>query len=208
MAYKLNEQVFHPQSIEKTNVKLADAAFHESTINALTYYAAHGYENFKNSAKFIKRIRNWFNEVNVKSADYGRRSLNERRNPIRRDTVESDVSYIAEFCSCLETCRADSDPLKDLTWQTFETAIRTCQAIIAIVMYLFDRYPELDFILLGNIVSDYLEGRFGRWRQLCGANYYNSVTQFLQAEKNIRLRSLVAIGYEKHSPTFFSCYWI
>ena len=185
MAYKLNEQVLHPQSIEKTNVKLADAAFHESTINALTYYAAHGYENFKNSAIFIKRIRNWFSQVNVKSADYGRRSLDE-----------SDVSYIAEFCSGLETWRADSDSLKDLTWKTFETAIRTCQAIIAIVMYLFDRYPELDFILLDNIVSDYLEGRFGRWRQLCGANYYNSVTQFLQAEKTIRLHSLVAIGYD------------
>ena len=52
MAYKLNEQVLHPQSTEKTNVKLADAAFHESTINALTYYAAHGYENFKDSAIF------------------------------------------------------------------------------------------------------------------------------------------------------------
>ena len=196
MAYKLNEQVLHPQSIEKTNVKLADAAFHESTINALTYYAAHGYENFKDSAIFVKRIRNWFNQVNVKSADYGRRSLDERRNPIRRDTVESDVSYIAEFCSWLETWRADSDPLKGLIWQTFETAIHTCQATIALVMYLFDRYPELDFILLGNIVRDYLEGRFGWWRQLCGANYYNSVTQFLQAEKTICLRSLVAIGYD------------
>ena len=134
--------------------------------------------------------------MNVKSADYGRRSLDERSNPIRRDTVESDVSYIAEFWSWLETWRADSDPLKGLTWQTFETAIRTCQAIIALVMYLFDRYPELDFILLGNIVSDYLEGRFGWWRQLCGANYYNSVTQFLQSEKTIRLRSLDAIGYD------------
>ena len=141
MAYKLNEQVLHPQSIKKTNVKLDDAAFHESTINALTYYAAHGYENFKDSTIFLKRIRNWFNQVNVKSADYGRRSLDERRNPIRRDTVESDVLYIAEFCSWLETWRADSDPLKGLTWQTFETSIRTCQAIIALVMYLFDRYP-------------------------------------------------------------------
>ena len=53
---------------------------------------------------------------------------------------------------------------------------------------------KVDFILLDNIVSDYLEGRFGWLRQL--RNYYNSVTRFLQAEKTIRLRSLVAIGYD------------
>ena len=82
--------------------------------------------------------------------------------------------------------------------QTFETAIRTCKGIISLMHYLFERYPYLEFILLGNIESDYLEGRFGLWRQLCGGNYYNSVTQFLQAEKTIRLRSLVSMGYKMH----------
>ena len=32
-------------------------------------------------------------------------------------------------------------------------------------------------------------------------NYYNSVTQFLQAEKTIRLRSLVSIGYNMKEKT-------
>ena len=68
--------------------------------------------------------------------------------------------------------------------------------MIALIRYLFARYSQLDFILLGNICSDYLEGRFGWYRQLCGANYYNSVTQFLQAEKTIRLRSLVNMGFD------------
>ena len=36
MAYKFNKKVLHPQTIEKTSVKLADAVFHESTKNALT----------------------------------------------------------------------------------------------------------------------------------------------------------------------------
>ena len=61
---------------------------------------------------------------------------------------------------------------------------------------MFARYSLLDFILLGNISSDYLEGRFGWYRQLCSANYYNSVTQFLQAEKTICLRSLVNMGFD------------
>ena len=41
-----------------------------------------------------------------------------------------------------------------------------------------------------------MEGRFGWLQQLCGGNYYNSVTQFPQVEKMIRLRSLVSMGYE------------
>ena len=38
-AYKLSDKVLHPMPIEKTNVNLADCLFHESTINALEYYA-------------------------------------------------------------------------------------------------------------------------------------------------------------------------
>ena len=86
--------------------------------------------------------------------------------------------------------------MKGLSKPTFECAIRSCKAILSLVPYLFERYSDLDFILLGNICSDFLEGRFGWWRQLCGVNYYNSVTQFLQAEKTICLRSLVSMGYD------------
>lgn len=50
---------------------------------------------------------------------------------------------------------------------------------------------NLDYVLLGLINSDPLEGRFGWYRQLAGTNYYLSVWQFLEAEKKIRLKSLV-----------------
>ena len=43
MAHKLSEKVINPFSIEKTNVRLADACFHESTIKALEYFGEHGY---------------------------------------------------------------------------------------------------------------------------------------------------------------------
>ena len=39
--------------------------------------------------------------------------------------------------------------------------------------------------------SDYLEGRFGWYRQLCGGgNYFNSILQFLQAETTFVLEHL------------------
>ena len=194
MAYRITEKVLHPQSIEKTSVKLADSIFHESTINALLYYSEHGYDDFVETAHFLRYIRNWFNKINVKSTDYGIRSRDDNRNPIRRESVENDVVSISEFCSW---CEAG----KGLSQQTFKAAIRTCKAMIELVKYLFTRYPNLEFILLGNISSDYLEERFGWYRQLCGAKYYNSVYQFLQAEKSIRVHSLVKMGYDMNQIT-------
>ena len=43
MAHELKDKVIHPMFIEKTNVKLADAAFHESTINTLEFYSKNGH---------------------------------------------------------------------------------------------------------------------------------------------------------------------
>ena len=43
--------------------------------------------------------------------------------------------------------------------------------------------------------SDPIERRFGWWRQLNGANYFASVSQFLTSEKSIRTRSLISKGY-------------
>ena len=87
---------------------------------------------------------------------------------------------------------------KGLSKQTFQAAKVTTLNIIHLVNYLLDA-KKLDYILLGSIQSDYLEGRFGWYRQLCGANYFNSVLQFLQAEKKIRLRSLVKLGFNMSS---------
>ena len=46
------------------------------------------------TAIFIKNVCDWFNQLNVKNADYGNHSQDVKRNPIRRETVERDLSYI------------------------------------------------------------------------------------------------------------------
>ena len=136
MTYKLTEQVLHPQAIEKTNVKLADGAFHESTLNALEYYVAHGYAYFEGTALFIKIVKDWFNQVNVKSAEYGIRSKDERRNPIKRESVKDDTSYIVIFIEWLDRWKNEYEG-NGLSRQTFETAIHTCKGIISLMHYLF-----------------------------------------------------------------------
>ena len=73
--------------------------------------------------------------------------------------------------------------------------IQTSRSFPLLVQHLLE-LKQLSYILTGNIQSDPLEKRFGRFRQLSGANYFESVKQFLDAEKSIRMRSLIkSSGY-------------
>ena len=46
-------------------------------------------------------------------------------------------------------------------------------------------------MLLGQMQSDPLEHRFGSYRRMAGSNYFISVRQIIEAEKCIRLKSLL-----------------
>ena len=53
IAHRLSEKVLHPSTIEKTNEKLADVLFHNSTINALMFYTDNGYPEFYDKANYL-----------------------------------------------------------------------------------------------------------------------------------------------------------
>lgn len=80
-----------------------------------------------------------------------------------------------------------------LSNETFTAAKQTATALPLVALYIL-QIVELSYLLLGLLQSDYLEGRFGWYRQLCGGNYFNDVLQFLQAEKKIRMSSLIKMG--------------
>lgn len=65
IAHKLNDEVLKPRSLEKTIIMIADALFHKSTLNGLECYAKNGFPYFKQTANFIKIIRNWWDTFNV-----------------------------------------------------------------------------------------------------------------------------------------------
>ena len=193
MAHKLNDKVLNPCSLEKTNIKLADAVFHESTINALIYYSKHGYPEFQGTATFLQIIRDWFNTMNVKSAYNAQQTRNKRKECFRHENRKEITDYLNKFSAWIKKWQEDPE-LKGFSKPTFSAAIQTSSAIPRLLNYLLDK-THMQFILTGHIQSDFLESRFGWYRQLCGANYYNSVLQFLQAEKTIRIRSLVKMGF-------------
>ena len=192
-AHKLNDKVLHPMPIEKTNVKLADALFHESTIAGLDHYSKHGYPEFKDTAIFLRIVRTWWNISNVK----GLHAEQRNRDPVRNAIVNFDdwqdfggLEYMQKFANWIKKWQEMKERKTGLSHETFMTVQHTSLGLIAVCLCLLDE-KGFKFVLLGFIDSDPIERRFGWYRQLCGANYFLSVRQFLEAEKKIRLQSLI-----------------
>ena len=191
-AYKLSQKILNPKSIEKTNAQLAVGCFHDSTINALRYYSTKGYPQFEGTADFLQIIRNWFSIFNVKSLYSGQKSRNPYQKPIYKSD-DDNLKFLENFIDWLSLWEKSNG--KGFSKQTFQAGKVTTLSLLHFVKALLED-PLIDYILLGLVSSDYLESRFGWFRQLCGADYFNAVLQFLQAEKKIRLRCLVKDGYD------------
>ena len=102
--------------------------------------------------------------------------------------------YFTKFSSWIKSWRSEYADF-GLTNPTFKALMQTTAAIMDLSEYLIEEDNDIGYILLGFLQQDFLEGRFGWWRQLSGGNYFCSVLQFLQAEKTIRLRNLIDDGY-------------
>ncbi len=196
MAHKLTEKVLHPMSIEKTNVKLADAFFHESTIAALEFYSNNGFPEFKQTVPFMKLIRKLWNICNVKTPSAGKHKRDKSRDPIWNGDSEN-LKFLSDFVSWLEMWKKNSQIKETLTRETLIAIEQTCKALIGLANYLIEE-KGFYYVLLGLAQSDPVEGRFGQYRQMSGANYYVSVRQVLDAEKSIRLKALA-----KYPDSFF-----
>lgn len=59
---------------------------------------------------------------------------------------------------------------------------------------MFEKY-NIDYFLLGKFQNDELEGRFGSYRQMSGANYYVSYLQLMESgERKLRFKSMVLLA--------------
>ncbi len=191
MAYKLSDKVLHPTNIEKTNVLLADSLFHESTIAALRYYTEE-FPDWRYTADFLQVVRNWWNILNVKSVFLGTRKRNKFMNPVSKED-KSNLATLELFGKWLKRWRENArltGGKRCLTEETFLATIQTSFATVEAASLLLEK-EEFSYVLLGHLQSDPIEKRFGWYRQLAGANYFVSLRPILEAEKLIRLKSLV-----------------
>ncbi|XP_047001265.1 uncharacterized protein LOC124617949 [Schistocerca americana] len=188
--HTLSARVLYPSSIHKQNVKLALKIFNDNNIVAskhATKDMPNVTEHINQTVTFLQVIVNWWKIVNVRSVFEGQRFNDPYREAIRK-TTDNQVTFLNNLCHWLKVWRV-SVPISDaLTSQTFQSLILTTESFLQIIPYLFEKY-DIDYILLGKFQSDDLEGRFGCYRQLSGANYYISYIQILENERKLRFKN-------------------
>lgn len=79
-----------------------------------------------------------------------------------------------------------------LTGETYIAWIQTLRALADLAAYLLKKH-SFEYVLLGKMQSDPLEGRFGIYRQVNGASFFISVRQALLAEKKLRVLNLLQL---------------
>ncbi|GFX45968.1 hypothetical protein TNCV_2163431 [Trichonephila clavipes] len=57
------------------------------------------------------------------------------------------------------------------------------------------------YVLTGKFQTYNLEARFGQYRQMSGANYHVTVQEILQAEKKLRIKSVLTLHSDKYGTT-------
>ena len=197
MAYKLTDRVLNPTSIERVNVQLAVAATHESTVAALRFFSQkYEYRDFKQTADFLEMLRKWFSVVNVKTAFTHVRLRDALRAPPRNGESCTGLDFLTAFAAMLQVWQNRKGGGK-MSIDTSQAAIYTCRGLVGVATYLLEEHGDVvDYVLLGKIQSDRIEGRFGYLRKLAGGNCWASVRQFFEGEAVIRVKSLVWLsGY-------------
>ena len=125
--------------------------------------------------------------MNVKTPGIGRHKRDSLRVPISMENKQG-VQYLRDFVQYLKMWEDSGE--RGLTKETFLATKQTCAALADMAEYLIER-EDFIYVLLGQAESDPIEKRFGWYRQLSGGNFFISVRQILEAEKKIRIHSLV-----------------
>ena len=76
-----------------------------------------------------------------------------------------------------------------LTVDTWNALQQTTEGLASLSEYLIN-HKHQQYVLLGKFQSDWIEGRFGKLRQMNGGNLFASVRQFLESERTLKIKNL------------------
>ena len=102
IAHCLTDTVLQPKTIEKVNVKLALAVFHESTVNALKYFG------FNDTASFVELFLKFWSVINVSNSTIGRRKRDNVHDPVKspKDWKLDFLTNFGQFVILWENSKA------------------------------------------------------------------------------------------------------
>jgi hypothetical protein len=186
IAHKLTSTLLNPSNIQRSSARFATSLFHESTISGLQYYIDNDKKQWNGTLYFIRLITNLWSIVNVKSSNVGIRKRDEFKLPIV-SLNDPRILLLHTYETFFVRWQQSKKP--GLTHETFTAIILMCKSLRGITLHLLDY--GYAYVLLGHLQSDPLEKRFGRYRQMCGANFFVSYKNILDSEKKLKLTSLL-----------------
>ena len=182
-AHKLTRDSLSPSNIQRASFKHCAAIFHESTVNALRYFVANGKHEWRGTQVFVEKIHNLICIVNVKTPFVGKHKRCDYREPIR-SVDDLNLERLVEYCKFFELWQNSRKP--GLSSPTFAALKLMCESLRRVSLHLLSECG-FSYVLLGNVQSDVIEKRFGRYRQMSGSNYFISVRQLMESEKKLKI---------------------
>ena len=138
----------------------------------------------------MRVVRKMWNITNVKTVYAGHAKRDDTRQPVA-DVTDDKLEYLLHFASWVKDW--SSKNVLSLSSQTSTAVHQTYTALVGLTRHMLI-HNQFSYVLLGQFQSDAIEKRFGWYRQLSGANYFVSVRQVLEAEKSIRIKSLIKLS--------------
>lgn len=98
------------------------------------------------------------------------------------------LTYIVQAKDIFKKWKASGNA--GLTNETFLACIQTIESMIELASHIH-KVHGFSYVLPGKFMSDPLEARFGWYRQVNGGNFFMSLKQLLEAEKKIRVLTVM-----------------
>lgn len=110
--------------------------------------------------------------------------------------------FLQTFLHWLEIWKSCNLKTGCLTVDT-RNALYHCTAVLIESVNNALSHLDTDYVLLGKLQTENLEGCFSCYHQLSGGNYNISVPQILDPEKKMRVRSLLGVHSAKYGQVKF-----
>ncbi|MEL7307551.1 MAG: hypothetical protein AAGK05_06510 [Pseudomonadota bacterium] len=180
----LTKASIYPSPLERQKVSLALKIIDDKTIAALKSLKS---EDAQPTIEMLQIISQWWKIVNVKSVVESKRFNDSYRSAINDQECDS-LRRLAELASFFEKSPSGNgrNRVRSLSIDTKKALCRTTQGLFELSKDLLTNF-NFEYVLLGEIQQDKLEGEFGCWRQMCGGNMYMS---FKDVDSSFKTRGL------------------
>lgn len=143
------------------------------------------------TAQFLELITKWWSIVNVKTCNKGIRLRDELQSPITSVT-SPQVQFLLNIVEWLDLWQSLKFDTGILTRETHSALRLTTDTLVKVTRYCLEEM-HFDYVLLGKFQTDCLEERFGKYRQLSGAQYHISIRQVYESERKLRLQNILEL---------------